>query len=93
MVTSDLASDSTYNRKYYLANRDKLLARQRAYYQANRKKRQAARRAYYRANREKVLVSQRARNRQNAEYLRLKKSKPCLDCGSSFPPDHRRRNG
>ena len=76
---------STYNREYYLANRDKFLARQREYNRAHREQRNAARRAYYRANREKVLGAQRERLKQNAAYLQLKKSKPCADCGSSFP--------
>ena len=48
---------AAYQKAYYLANRERLLARQAAYGKAHRDERHAYRRSYYAANKDTVAAS------------------------------------
>lgn len=60
-----------YRRRYYLANRERELERQRARDEADAEIKRRYARWYYQANRERVLVEQRRRDRERTERRRL----------------------
>lgn len=70
---------STYNRRWYLANRESELKKSVAYAKANRDKIRT------------INANLAARDR---EYINKLKNKPCMDCGVKYPSfvmefDHR----
>jgi hypothetical protein len=65
-----------------------------AYKDPNDERAKAARRKHYHANKEQYFARNKKKKLEMREWLDEIKSKPCMDCGISYPPyvmdfDHR----
>jgi len=91
---------AAYNKAYYQANREKLIALRATYYQANKEKIAVKKAAYYQANREKVVAGITKYRKANPEKrkahaaianaIRSGKlvSLPCSECGETKTEAH-----
>lgn len=60
------------SRRYYLANKEKLLAQNKTYCLANKEKVSGCRKKYYQTNREKIKVQHKTYNQANAKKIKVK---------------------
>ena len=91
---------AAYDKAYYQANREKLIAKNNIYYHANKEKILAKKAAYYQANREKVIAGitkyreanpeKRKAHTAVANAIRSGKlvSLPCSECGETKTEAH-----
>ena len=91
---------AAYDKAYYQANREKLIAKNSIYYHANKEKILAKKADYYQANREKVIAGidkyrkanpeKRKAHTAVANAIRSGKlvSLPCSECGETKTEAH-----
>ena len=61
---------STYHKRYYAANRERILARQKRWRTENSEVLKACRKRWYENNKERIVRNQRAYCQQNKEHVR-----------------------
>ena len=62
--------------KYYMANRERIKARQKAYYQTHKKERNEYRAKYYAENKRLILAKQRIAYRERKENAACESTSP-----------------
>lgn len=92
-----MANTRPYNRKYYVENKEKILAARQQFYLKNREKRKEWGRNHYEKNKLEILAKTKEKRKEIRETVLTHYGKTCQCCGETIDQflciDHMDNNG